>query len=304
MTAVKRRAVLDLGTNTFHLLIADFDENGQMTEVFRERHFVKLAADGIDLIGAAPFARGLATLAHFRQKMDAFGAPPLRALGTAALRKARNGDDFRAQAAAILGTPVELISGDEEARLITIGVLASLPPLTERVLIMDIGGGSTEFIIADADGVRWRRSFEFGISSLLDRWHTEDPIPTRKIVEMNAWLTDELQALLAELRVYETRHLVGAAGTFEILAEQFADARSPKKLASQLLDLTGFAELTERMAAMTHPERLATPWVPEQRADMLVVALLLIKKVLALTSVTKVTVSAYSLKEGALRDDV
>lgn len=300
MAKIKRRAVLDLGTNTFHLLIVDVGQNGEMTEVFRERHFVKLAADGIGLIGPAPFARGISALGAFRKKLDELGVPTVRAIGTAALRNARNGDLFRAQAAAILGFPVELISGDEEARLITLGVLASLPPLTENVLIMDIGGGSTEFIIAAADGIRWRKSFDFGISSLYTRWHTEDPLPTSQINNLEAWLTEALQPLLTELRTHHTQHLIGAAGTFDILAEQFADPRAPREVTSQLLDLTGFAELVQRTATMSLAERLAAAWVPAERADMVVVALLLINKVLALTAITKVTVSAYSLKEGAL----
>ena len=130
-----RRAVIDLGTNTFHLLTADIAPNGRLTEVYRERIFVKLAADGIERIGLAPFERGISALVHFRKKLDEYKVIDFRAIGTAALRTATNGEEFVDRAMAEAGIPILLISGDEEADFITHGVLLALPPLTERILI-------------------------------------------------------------------------------------------------------------------------------------------------------------------------
>lgn len=149
----RRRAVIDLGTNTFHLLIADLHADGRIEEVYRERRFVKLASEGIATIGEAPFARGLEALNHYRKILDEYNCANLKAIGTAALRTASNGPEFVRTARETVSIDIQLIPGDEEAQLITKGVLAALPPLNERILIMDIGGGSTEFIIADREAV-------------------------------------------------------------------------------------------------------------------------------------------------------
>jgi exopolyphosphatase/guanosine-5'-triphosphate,3'-diphosphate pyrophosphatase len=296
----KRRAVIDLGTNTFHLLIADVDPDGGLTEVYRERIFVKLAAEGIARIGSAPFGRGITALLHFRKKLDEYQVTDLRAIGTAALRTATNGADFVAEARARVNISIELISGTEEADYITRGVLAALPPSEENLLIMDIGGGSTEFILVESGRARWRTSFPLGISVLHRDFHHSDPISQGEINRLEQYLAKQLEPLYEALLIHPTQHLVGAAGTFEVLKEQLRDTTKPLHPTSHLLAPAGFFPLYDRIVTATLDERLAMDGLPKERADMVVVAMILLRFILEFAEIERMTVSDYALKEGVL----
>lgn len=295
-----RRAVIDLGTNTFHLLIADVATNGQLTEVYRERIFVKLAEDGIATIGTNPFNRGIAALKHYRKQLDKYGAKDLSAIGTAALRTASNGPEFVTTALQAANINIQLISGDEEADLITSGVLRAIPAPEDRILIMDIGGGSTEYIIADNKGVYWRQSFPIGVSVLFNNFHHSDPITTEEILLLENHLAEVLTPMAEALKQHPTHHLVGAAGTFDVLAEALRNPTAPVHPSSHQLSLDGFLALYKTITSATLAERIALPDVPPERADMIVAAMVLLRFTFQLAKITQVTVSDYAMKEGIL----
>lgn len=294
------RAVIDLGTNTFHLLIVAFLPEGTIDEYYRERIFVKLASDGIDRIGEEPFARGLKAMNHFRKIMDEYLVPRIYVIGTAALRRAKNGAEFIEAVREQTDIDIQLLSGDEEARLITKGVLAALPPLTERLLIMDIGGGSTEYIIVEGNRVLWQQSFPIGLSILHQRFHRSDPISTLEQTELNDFLTEVTQPLLEALQRFPTHHLAGAAGTFDVLVDMLADEQAADSHTSKALDFTGFPAIRDSIVSASVNERALIPGLPPQRVDMVVVALLLLDFTLRLADISRVTVSQYALKEGVL----
>jgi len=294
-------AILDLGTNTFHLLIARVETDGSLTTVFRERRFVKIAAEGIETIGDASFARGIETLIHFRKKLEEYNVTRFRAFGTAALRTASNGSAFLAAAKREADIDIELISGDEEARLITAGVLHALPPLRECILIMDIGGGSTEFILADAVGVQWQRSFPVGMSTLTKAFHHSDPISPAEVAALDAHLVARLQPLRRALIEFPCDHLVGSAGAFEILLlESLGIALPSARETSIPLSIPDLLRFGERIIGSTLAERLALPEIPAERADMIVVAMLLIRHAVGIVGAERVTFSGYALKEGGV----
>jgi exopolyphosphatase/guanosine-5'-triphosphate,3'-diphosphate pyrophosphatase len=294
------KAVIDLGTNTFHLLIAEVTPAGGVKEIYRERIFVKLASEGIQLIGAAPLARGINALIHFRKVLDEYNCHHLSAIGTAALRTAANGAFFIRQAKEATNIDIELISGDKEARLITRGVLSALPPLEEKVLIMDIGGGSTEYIIADGERVYWRQSFPIGVSVLHNGFHTSDPISANEKGQLRDHLAETTKPLQEALQRFPTQHLAGAAGTFDVLADLLRDHSAPNHPTSHRLNMAGFPEFHDQVVASTLNERLALPGVPAQRVDMIVVAMILLDFTLKLAKIERVTVSDWAMKEGVL----
>lgn len=294
------RAVIDLGTNTFHLLIANVAEGGAIKEVYRERIFVKLASDGIETIGDAPFLLGIKALCRFREVLDAYEVVDVQAIGTAALRTASNGNAFVREAKEKALINIELIDGDKEAEYITKGVMRAIPPAEERMLIMDIGGGSTEFIIVRQNEVSWRRSFPLGVSVLSKGFHLSDPISAEEIQALENHLEASLLPLKKALAELPTHHLVGAAGTFDVLAERLQGATAVLHPTSHQLDLTEFPPLYERIVHASLSERLALPDVPEERADMIVVAMILLRYIFRLAAIERVTVSDYAMKEGVL----
>lgn len=295
-----RRAVIDLGTNTFHLLIADVAVNGQLTEIYRERIFVKLAEEGIATIGANPFSRGISALKHYRKQLDKYGAKDLSAIGTAALRTASNGSEFVATALQEANISIQLISGDEEANLITSGVLQAIPTPKDRILIMDIGGGSTEYIIADDKEVYWQQSFPIGVSVLFNNFHHSDPITAEEILQLENHLAEVLEPMAQALQQYPAHHLVGAAGTFDVLAEALRNPTAPVHPTSHQLSLGGFPALYGTITSSTLAERVALPDVPPERTDMIVAAMVLLRFTFQLAKIDRITVSNYAMKEGVL----
>lgn len=300
MSPSSTRAVIDLGTNTFHLLIARQINSGQLEEIYRERIFVKLASEGIETIGPAPFERGINALIHFKKILDEYKCSCISAIGTAALRRAANGQQFIRAAREKAGLDVTLIDGDEEARLITLGVQAALPDIKEPLLIMDIGGGSTEYIIVEEDEVRWRQSFPIGLSTLYQRFHHSDPISTREKKLLETYLIETTRPLKTALQHFPAHHLAGAAGTFDVLTDMLADREIPASATSKELNIAGFPSVRDSIVSASAEKRAMIPGLPAQRVDMVVVALLLLDFTLRLADIRRVTVSQYALKEGVL----
>jgi exopolyphosphatase / guanosine-5'-triphosphate,3'-diphosphate pyrophosphatase len=294
--------VIDLGTNTFHLLIAEPLTGGGFREHYRERRFIKLAEAGIEHIGPAPYSRGIETMRHFKQLLDAHGVTRLRAIGTAALRTAANGPAFIREVADLTGIAIETISGREEARLITRGVQQALPPIEARYLIMDIGGGSVEFIIAGNGEIQWAESFPIGVAVLYKNFHRTEPIRPGEIDTLWTWLTGQLAPLAARLRERPVHWLIGAAGTFDVIGDLLA-SEHPTSHASHI-DLTGFQALYDRVTAAGREARHTMPGIPDDRADMIVVALVLVDFILHLANIERLTVSNFSMKEGILAEMV
>lgn len=297
---MQRIAVIDLGTNTFHLLIVEPQSEGGFKELYRERKYIKLAEAGIETIGPAPFQRGLDALKAFRQKLDEHLVSRLRVFGTAALRTASNGADFIRQVESETGIQVQLISGDEEARLIHLGVALAVELGPTKSLIMDIGGGSVEFIIADQDQVYWAQSFPVGVAVLYRAFHHNDPITEVEIQTVRQHLEQQLAPLLEALKSHPVRALIGSSGTFDVLGNMVM-GRGAWELSCRL-QASQYDGFYQKLLFASLEERLAMKGLPANRADMIVVAIILLKYVIDLASVQEIVVSAYAMKEGMLHE--
>lgn len=296
---MRQYAVIDLGTNTFHLLIVEFTPGG-FSELRRERRFIKLAEDGIERIGRVPFARGIEALKEFRAILNEYQISSVRAFGTAALRTAENGPDFIVQAREQAQIEVQLIPGDEEARLIHLGVGQAIPAIAEPILIMDIGGGSVEFILANQEQVFWSRSFPIGVAVLYRHFHQSDPISQNDRDRLNAFLEETLQPLAQALQSQPATILVGASGTFDVLESLLPTRQLTAKGAEMLV--AEFFPFLEKMLATTHEERINYPGMPLDRADMIVVALELVHYIIQLAGIDRIWISQFAMKEGMLAE--
>ncbi len=295
---MKKYGVIDLGTNTFHLLIVEANGDGTFQELYRKQHFVKLAEEGIQTIGAAPFERGLQVMQLFKQTLDEQAVTNLRAFGTAALRTASNGQEFIEQIKENIGIEVQLIDGNREADLIHKGVLQAVPFQDERWLIMDIGGGSVEFIIADKNQVYWAQSFPIGVAILLKNFHHSDPIATQEVQAVQQFLEEKLTPLQAALAQYPTHTLVGASGTFDVLENILVKNKMHPH--HSYLNANAFPDFYDKVVKMTLQERLNLEGMPSIRADMIVVALILVDHVIKTARTQQIIISAFALKEGML----
>lgn len=297
---MKRFGVIDLGTNTFHLLIAEPDEWGGFRELYRERHFIKLAEEGIEKIGAGAFERGLQAMQNFKSKLIDYQVFTTQAIGTAALRTASNGMDFITQVKAFTGIEVQLITGDREAELIHTGVMQAIPVVEERMLIMDIGGGSVEFIIADQNEVFWAQSFPVGVAILYKNYHKSDPITIEEIENIHSFLNQQLEPLQVALTQYPLQLLVGASGTFDVLENILVKNKTHPHHSH--LTAHAFPAFYTKIIQTTIAERLSMKGMPAERADMIVVALVLLNHVLLSAQIQHVIISAFAMKEGILHE--
>lgn len=295
-----RLAVLDLGTNTFHLLIVETDAVNRFSVLYKEKRFVKLAEGGIERIGEGAMHRATSTLLAYRRLLDQYQVKRIKVIGTAALRTASNGPTLMEWAASETHLDIEIISGQREAALIHQGVLQSLFNPLDRYLVMDIGGGSVEFIIAEGDEVIWCQSFPVGAAVLLREFHREDPISTQELQAIKEFLHLHLAPLQRALEKWATEWLIGAAGTFDVIAEQIAITQSSPH--TWEIDPARFDPLFDELKSMSWAEREKHPWIPDDRVDMIVVASSLIQYVLETYQIKRFTVSAFALKEGMIAE--
>lgn len=295
--------IIDLGTNTFKLLVCTW-RDGRLQVLHREELPVYLGRGGIEqgLIAPDAFERGMETLRTIRERATSLGALVLQGFGTSALRNARNGQEFTQRAKAELDIDISIIPGEQEAELILEGVRQAVSLGSRPALIMDIGGGSTEFILATEKALMWKRSFELGVTRLRERIPVGDPISVEEEARIAEHLDSQLEPLYAVIERHEPHLLIGSAGSFDTLAAMVL-AEQGRKLEPSSTALPfpalSFDALKDRLLRCDRTERLAVPGLPEHRVDTIPYALIQIERVLLAGGIRELAWSRYALKEGA-----
>lgn len=299
-----RLAIIDMGTNTFHLLIAEAHEKGYRI-IHCTQIAVKIGKGGINqgYITGEAMQRAFDGMQEFKRISDEYNVQKIHAFGTSALRNAKNSEEVIGKIKTLTGIDVTVITGEQEAMLIYYGVRAALDLGEERSLIIDIGGGSVEFIIGNKHEVFWKQSFETGGQRLLEKFHHHDPITTQEIEAMNNHLTSVLPDLFTALKKYKPVALVGSSGSFDTLSDIFCIQNNIDKSDDDTetpLTFDGFHSIYKNLIAMTREERMKIPGMIEMRVDMIVSACCLIQYLLENYPFKRIRVSSNSLKEGAL----
>lgn len=299
----KRTAIIDLGTNTFNLLIAE-KRMGKFVTAHQERIATRMGVGGINngFIRTEAIERVIGALKKFKLIIDKWQVTTVTAFGTSALRSATNGIELIEKIYVETGIEVKIISGEEEAMLIYLGVRSAMALGSSKSLIVDIGGGSVEFIIANADQMYWKKSMEIGGQRLIEKFQHHDPMLPEEMSQINQYLEIQLSSLFDELAKHQPETLVGSSGSFDTLSEIYCNKQRmpfPKEPETPLT-IAGFETIFDELLTKTRSERLAIPGMIEMRVDMIVVACCLIQFLLKKHSFNSIRVSAYSLKEGVL----
>jgi len=306
-TMNKRVAVMDLGTNTFHLLIAEKTEKG-FKEILHVTEAVKLGEGGMKdgLIKAEAFERGVKTMEIFAKKIRAKEASEVRAVATSAVRSTKNGMGFIREVKKRTGIKIEVIGGLEEAGLIYKGVKSSGVLSAEKALILDIGGGSVEFILCDEQEIYWKQSFEIGAQRLMQLFHQVDPITEENTIKLNQYLEEQLQMLFLSVKNQQVQQLIGSAGSFETYAEMIeldkSHAFNIKKTKTYDFEILDFEQVAHWLQNSSHEERLNKKGIIPLRVDMIVVASLITSFILQKLHIPKLSMTTYSLKEGMIAE--
>ncbi len=302
---LQRAAIIDLGTNTFHMLVIEWEGN-QYKVLDKLQIPVKLGKGAFQdgEIKPEAYSRGIAALIEFKSLLNSYNITKVEVYGTSALRNAKNATGFLHEAELQLGTPVNVIDGNREAELIYCGVKRAVPMDEEPHLIMDIGGGSVEFIIADSKHIFWKKSYEIGAARLIERFNDGDPISEKSITDLEAYLEKELSMLWIKAAKYQVRTLIGASGSFETLAamemEVFHSAKQANHFLHHILQLSLFDKIYNKLISSTQAQIAQIPGMPPFRVEMIGVAVIMINFVIKKLKIKKLIASDYALKEGVM----
>ncbi len=297
----ERIAIIDLGTNTFHLLIAE--KGGSILHA--EKRAVKIGKNGINkgIIPADGAERALTCLKDFKSTMISFDVNEVRAIGTSALRNATNAPQFVEEVKRSTGIHIEVIPGDQEAELIYFGVRSAVKLGMDRSLIVDIGGGSVEFIIADEQQIFWKQSVEIGAQRLLEQFQKHDPILPAEVLQLDTYFDNSLVDLKEAAIQLRPKVLVGSSGTFDTLSEIYCIAHNidiSHEFPATPLTVDYFFEIHAMLLSGNRAERMKIAGMIDMRVDMIVVASCLVDYLIKKFRFEEIKVSSYSLKEGVL----
>lgn len=297
-----RFAAIDLGTNTFHLIIAE-QNAAELQIIYKTNKPVKLGEDisRDNLIIPTAFARGIACLKEFKAEINNYEVDVIKATATSGVRSAKNGLDFVEAAKNEAGIWIDIIDGDEEAQLIYEGVKWS-GAITGKSLIMDIGGGSTEFILCDEDEMIWKKSYNIGAARLMQAYFKSDPINEKDQRAILDHLDIELKALKIICEEFGPETLIGSAGAFETFAGMLATDLDLKSTSTAIISMVNYKQLAALLIRASHEERANMEGLIPLRVDMIVMASILTNYILnQLTTISEIKLSTYDLKMGVLQ---
>jgi exopolyphosphatase / guanosine-5'-triphosphate,3'-diphosphate pyrophosphatase len=301
-------AAIDLGTNSFHLLVARMSDDG-FEVVTRQKEMVRLGHGGGEMERISPEAleRGISALTRMKMLADRHGAP-VRAVATSAVREAENASEFIARAFDEAGVVVEVVSGVEEARLIHLGVLQALPVFERRALVVDVGGGSTEVLVGERGTELAARSFKLGAVRLTDRFFPGKALHPAAVSACRNHVRSALTVLKREVDSLGHELAIASSGTAETVARLALLGRGgtlPRSLnASRWTADEHRAVVARLVRARTIDERQRVEGLDPARADIILAGALILEGVVDVFGITEFTFSDYALREGVLLDTV
>jgi exopolyphosphatase/guanosine-5'-triphosphate,3'-diphosphate pyrophosphatase len=302
-----RLATIDLGSNTVRYLCVDVEGTGDWRAVDQAQRVTRLgeglAASG--RLGEAPMARTAAAVAEYAERARRLGAGDVRVVATSAVREATNGSEFAAAIERATGLAVRIVSGEAEARLTVRGVLHGLRGLADPMLVFDIGGGSTEFILSRSGGVATAISLRLGVVPLSERYPFLGPVEWRRYGDMSSEIRDRLERELPpSLSAAGVGTLVGTAGTVTTLAALdlgLSDYDAGRVQGHRLTRAAIEAQL-RRLGALSLDGRAALPCLEPGRADLIVPGIAIVTATMDRFGVADLVVSDWSLREGIVAE--
>ncbi len=295
-------AVLDLGTNVYNLLIAEISKS-EYSIIKVVKVAAKLGEGGIlnGYLSTNAFTNAENALSKIMSHIEQEGGvEKIFAFATSAVRDAKNGREFVNNIKEKFGLDVEVISGDREAELIFKGVKESMLLYGETILVMDIGGGSNELIIARDGQILWKRSFPIGVARMKELFAPSDPIKIAEAEKASVYFREILSELWERCDEFKPSILIGASGSFDTIREMMYYRDYDKSVPCRELDIEKYRELHKILLITDKQSRLRMEGMSPLRADFMVLASVFISTVLDGSGVKEMYQSSFSLKEGVL----
>ena len=291
-----KKAVIDLGTNTFNLLVGSVFGD-KLEIIYCEKEAVLLGMNGINngSIAEDSWMRAMQTLFRFKKRCEKQNVDEIIGFGTSALRGAKNGELFVKEVYENIGIRIHIISGSQEAQLIYRGV-RWLFDFKQAATIMDIGGGSTEFIAANARGIVEAQSFDIGVSRLYQNLNKRNNLTANDFKFINEYLEARTGRFFEEDR---STLLIGASGSFETFYEMIFQKKFTADEKMVTLPLLPLLDQLNWVIDSRYEDRINHKWIVPMRKKMIPIAAFKIKWIIQKLNVDRVLLSPYSLKEGA-----
>ncbi len=298
-------AIIDCGTNTFNLLIAKQTDTG--IKIYYEGEKSVRIGDqsrAKGLISERAMSKAVEVMKEFCDIMTDYrvDGENIHAFATSAFRNTKNGTQLRKKIADSTGVDIQIISGTQEAELIYHGVNQAID-IKDTVLIIDIGGGSVELILADSNAIIWKTSLEIGAQRLVNLFQPSEPITPAELIKIDQYLSNELSVLFSYLDKYKPNTLIGASGSFETFSDMYiAENHSENSVNSRELpfELSFYHQIHELLTTSNLNERSQIKGMSSIRVDMIVVASCIVHCILKHHNFTNFRISNYALKEGVI----
>ncbi len=294
-------AIIDMGTNTCNLLIAKVkDKNYQL--IYQGKVGVKLGKGGINkqLLTPEAFVRATNALNEHRETIEKYEVDKVFAIATSAVRDAANRKEFEAHLLKETKIKLVTISGDQEAQLIFEGVKLAFGKLEKQSLILDIGGGSNEFIETNNNQIVWQESFPLGMARIIEQIPLSDPITTDELNTVQKYFDHGLELLWKNVQPRK-QQLIGCSGAFDTIAD-LIDRTSPGTTIRQHqnISMNDFNRIAETVIHSTKEQREQMKGMDPLRVEMIVPALIFIRLVVEKLEIEKITQTDFALREGIL----
>jgi len=307
----KKVGVLDLGTNSFHLVLARIDVERERVEIDRQARVFVFLGEGMENTDPPSFPeakmeQALSVLRSFWQEGEDYGVQVWIACGTEAFRRAANGPLFLSLIRQTLGLEVRTLTGAEEAHLIYEGVRYGLVLPREKHLVVDIGGGSVELILAENNNILHLTSLPLGVTRLKNQFPKEDPLSPSTIEQIRSHVDQTLQPFLESIRGLPVSYLIGSSGTFKTLGRLVAhhvdDAMGAQSIHGYRFAAALFQPIYQKLMTLPLSQRLRLKGMQAERAPLLPYGAIVVERLLTHLPIQTIIISGYALREGLLYD--
>jgi exopolyphosphatase / guanosine-5'-triphosphate,3'-diphosphate pyrophosphatase len=297
-----RVAVIDLGTNTCNLLIAETN-SVNFKILHQSKQLVKLGDDKIreNEISAAATSRVLQSFQIHKKIISDYNADKVRVVATSAVRTAENKIEFLEQISGNSGWLVKLISGEKEAEMIFNGVLLAFNEFKNPALILDIGGGSNELIVAHKKQMLWKESQSTGMARVINQFHLSDPIQLKEIHDLRSYFAEAHKNAFGKCKTENVKTLVGCSGAFDTIADIIDSVNPGEKLrTTQEISISEFYTVYRTLIKSTRGQRLLMKGMDFVRVDLIVPAVILIEQLISEIGINQIIQTDFALREGVL----
>ncbi len=300
----RRIAAIDLGTNSFHAVIVDISPDGRYSTIDSLKEMVLLGKDGLgQRLSDEAIETGLEALHKIKTLCDSYKVEVIQAYATSAIREAANGGDFIQRAIDEVGIKILAIPGQTEAELIALAVQHGLVLGEDPVLIMDIGGGSTEFIIGNQRDVFFLDSKKLGVSRIHAEFVTSDPISKKDIRHLESFYVTKLGELMEAIEEYPVETLVGTSGTMQNIAMMMAHLKKADPSATLnefVYSADEFKLFYKKFMDMTSRQRALLQGLDAKRVDLVVPGMVLLNTIITVLGIKKIRTCTMAMREGII----